>query len=294
MSLEEVFNPIHTLEAIKKYRKLDLVKTPYETVYNALEEIIFSFNLICINLGKYPVFRVRKHENPSLVYTRKSDLLAPPEECVHKMGRLNKVHESIFYAAFDPVTAIKESRIKPGDFFSLSIFWMNANENGELSSINTCLPNTPLGLGVNENITTLIISDFMYSEFTRHVSEDTNYQYKTTCAIGELLFRHEKKDSIIYPSMIDYNCRNIAFRKTAIDKRLSLSEILVCQLEDYNEEGNPVIYNSQKGKVNSNREINYTETPLFQRNLTLKKETFFKPYHKYQELIDVLTKVDEI
>ena len=93
--------------------------------------------------------------------------------------------------------------------------------------------------------------------------------------------------------MIDYNCRNIAFRKTAIDKRLSLSNILVCQLKDYDNEGNPVLYNTQMGLVNSNSEIFYKETPLLQRNFTLKKETCFKPYQKYQKLIDVLTKFDE-
>lgn len=287
---EELYNPQRVLSAIREYRLMDLRNQDLDSIIDHFKLIVNQFHLICANIGSVPLFRTRIIDNGN-IHTNKKDVWCPPAACVKKMGRLNDVNESIFYAAFDPITAIKETRIKKGDKFSLAIYRIKERDAYNLSTINLGLPRPIDTLSEREQINTMILSDFMFSEFTRHVGLGTEYQYKASCAVSKLLFDIPHKDSIIYPSMIDYSKRNIALKEASAEERVELEQVLTCELNDYDSDLNPVLTMTQNGIYSKDSDlITYTKTPRNQMNFTLKLETFFKGFNPYEHLIN---KIDE-
>lgn len=270
-----LYNPERILGAIAKYRGVDLRKVSLGEVVEMFRGIFSIISLRTVNIDCY-VFRVRKIEDNDphdFIYKVRN----PPSNSVTNMGRFNDVKESVFYAAFDPVTAIKEVRIQHGGFFSLSIFKLFASDNGVESTIHL-LPRTNLeGLAVKQRVYTGIIDDFIYTEVTRLVAEGTEFQYKASCAVSKLLLGIPNKDSIIYPSMFDSQAKNIAITEQSVSKRLKLLEVHKCQYHQDDENLNPIISDYEVATaLETSDELIYKPYHPEARNFTLNGSDFMK------------------
>jgi hypothetical protein len=244
--LDEVFNPEKLLSAIRKYRAIDLKSVEIKDVVELFQEFYTQFNLICGNVGGIPVFRMRKIE-PEEEHNLKKDLWCPPAEKVTKIGRANDVKESVFYAALDPVTAVKEVEIKPTDRFSFAVYDLLPKENDNLSSIYITIPTKVSNpIGRNQKLHSMILSDFMFSEFTRQVGKGTEFQYKASCAIAKILFDIPHKDSLLYPSMKNYSRWNIALPEKKAGTRLKLKQVLSCRLVKFLDDGETMVIDIEK------------------------------------------------
>jgi hypothetical protein len=89
--------------------RMDLLNTPYEEVLRMTWE---AFSVLPLPCGKFakglPLYRARLCSAVSR-FTRIADLGAPPADAIHRMGRLNRPHRRIFYAAGNQDTALLET-----------------------------------------------------------------------------------------------------------------------------------------------------------------------------------------
>jgi len=270
-----LYNPERILGAIAKYREVDLRNVSLGEVVELFRGVFSIITLRTVNIGCY-VFRARKIEDND-----PHDLICkvrnPPSNKVTNMGRFNDVNESVFYAAFNPVTAIKEVRVQPGDYFSLSVFNLLALDTGVESTLHL-LPRTNLeGLTEKQRVYSRIFDDFVYTEVTRLVAEGKEYQYKASCAVSKLLLGIPNKDSIIYPSMLDSHAKNIAITEQSANRRLKLVEVHKCQYHQDDENLNPIISDYEVATaVETSDELIYKPYHPDARNFTLYRNDFMK------------------
>ena len=244
-SADHVFDPECLLRNIADYRSIDLRNASIDKIIESFN-LISIFNFIVMNIGNIPVFRVRKIEKGDK-HDHQNDIWAPPPEKVKTLGRVNQAGESVFYAALDPVTAVREVRLQPGDEFTLGQFWLSPMADGNNTSIIISIPCRTYAQSINQRLCTMILNDFIFSEFTRQISVDTEFQYKATCAISKLLLELPYKDSLIYPSMCDFEFYNIALKHDSAKKRIASKQILNCRLNDWSKDGFPNITVNRAG-----------------------------------------------
>jgi len=273
--MNQIYNPERLLLEISKYRSLDLRTISLDESIELFRSIYNQFHLLTYNIGTV-VFRGRKIEDhePHLL---KKDVWCPPPESVKNIGRLNAIGESLFYCAFDPITTIKELRLNIDDYFSLATYNMAPMPDNDLSTIVIDIP-TPLPqLQGNHRIYTMILNDFTFNEFTRYVGVGTEFQYKISCAISKLLFETPHKDSIMYPSMIDYKKKNLAIKPDSAVKRLKLVQVIKNQFHGYSENGNPIISTFESALAEENiDELKYTPFHKDARKFELKPDKIFR------------------
>lgn len=229
---------------INQFSDIDMEHTPNEYIYELVNE--FShFNFIVCNIGAVPLFRVRRIEEfEEHLYI--SDLWSPPIEKVTKPGRLNDVNESLLYLSFDPITAIKESKISSDDKFSLAIFFLKSNDeqyDKEKQNSSVYLRDARCfnELEENERVYIQKINNFLHKEFTRVVEDGNEYLYKASWAIGKLIFEKINKDSIIYKSCVNDSGFNIAFKNDSASKRLKFNHAIQFELIGYNQYDDPIL-----------------------------------------------------
>lgn len=287
--MTDFYNSINMLERIAEYRQLDLKTLTLEDTKKLFAPMFSIRHLIISNLGT-TLFRVRKitKGNP---HKLKKDVWSPPAEYVKKIGRLNNIGESIFYSALDPITAIKEAQIKPGEEFSLSIYRLIENPNGKLSTINIAIPAVNPNWSINQRIYLMILHDFMFNEFTRPVGIGTEYQYKASCAVTSILLEDPNKDSFLYPSIIDYSKRNFAITNDSASKRVTLQEVVSFKLEEYsdNNNNNPIITSLERGLLDKKTDdINYVPFIPKGQKVELRYDTFFSDVNYSESVISHL------
>lgn len=270
---DSTYDPEKLLEAITIYRNLDLKNYNLEDTIKLFKSFITQFNLVTINL-KCSLFRARKIDESGEHRIRKN-VSYPSAQDVKKFGRCNNIGESMFYAALDPVTAIKEIKVNPEDKFTLSVYNLDSQSEGIQSTINLCIPREIFHSSKNQKIHSMILNDFIFTEFTRPVATGTEYQYKASCAVTKILLEIPYKDSLLYPSMVDFTKRNIVIKEKAASERLHLSQVLECQIINYSENGNPIISIIREAELIENDE-----------NLNLK--SISKPETKFELSYDQL------
>lgn len=275
---DEIYDPEKLLKKIGAYRNVDLKKYSLDKIIQDFNSFFTQFNLICSNLDNIPLFRVRKIED-NKEHLLKKDVWCPTPDKVEKLGRANKIGESVFYAAFDPITAIKETWIQPNEKFSLSIYNINSYKSGLLSTINISIPKPidNLQISKNQRIHMMILSDFLFAEFTRLVGIGTEYQYKASCAVSKILLQIPNKDSLIYPSLVDYSKRNIVINEDSAKERLTLKQVFECKLNSFSDNFNPII-DIYKESIpdNDSDKLDYKPFNKDAVNVELKYENFFK------------------
>ena len=286
-SIDQIFDPEKLLGAIAKYRSMDLRSASLSSVKENFN-FITTFNLIVVNFGECPVFRARKIEN-SEEHNNKSDIWSPPVEKA-RLCRANAEGESIFYGAFDPVTAIREIKLQTGDSFTLGSFWLSSMEDDFRSSIVVAIPKRTHAWSRNQHLHSMILSNFMFSEFTRPVGFGTEFQYKASCAISELLLDSPHKDSLIYPSMCDFNSYNIVIQNDSAENRLRPTQIFKCTLDGWSDEQNPIISIVAEGRCEAgNGKIQYSAFHPDAKGFELTPTKFFKGGNPNQLLAGALS-----
>lgn len=197
------------------------------SIRQRLEEFYSVFHLITANIGNTSVYRVRKIE-PNKEHNHFNDVWCPNSNDVKRIGRANDIGQSIFYGAFDPVTAIVETRIMPGEKYSLAVFRLKSSENH--NSVVIRQAEHIEGSDPELSQYGLELSKFMMHEFTRIVPQGQEHVYRRSCAIAQLLLETPYKDSLVYPSAQTADRVNIALKPDAALLRLNLQQVLTCEL----------------------------------------------------------------
>lgn len=254
MDVNQFYDPELTLNKIKKYLKLDFKSLPYSTIKDELQKIYVIYNLLTIEISGMFIYRVRRIDKKDK-HDTKEKVWCPRPNQVTERGRANDVNEAVFYASFDPITAIKEMNINENEKFSLIIYRINTNAKKRLFSRVIDTPDNNHETDKNMRITSAILSNFAFTEFSRRIEADTKYMYKTSCAIAHTLFFIPNTDAIIYNSVKDYNRYNIVIKDTAAENFLNLISVYQCKFKKENGLENIIVDLMKEAYFNSSENI---------------------------------------
>lgn len=215
------YQPIRKLHYIAEYYVKDHRNMSYDEIKEAMSALYNPIQENFINLGNIGIVRARRIEG-TLAEFNSGEVLNPNPKHVLNYGRCNKPNESVFYGAFDVVTALKESNATIGDRFIIGLFTLK--QRGMITSTVIGIPKNGISYQ-NEDmeVTSKIASNFFFNEFVKEVQKGEEYRYRQSCAFSENVFNRKSRDSIIYPSVKDYSRWNIAIKDTAVKERLIIN-----------------------------------------------------------------------
>ncbi len=215
---------------LQNFQKADFDGKSVEEVKNELYEFYNIYSNVVANIGRCPVFRVRKIENGKEHSTLK-DVWCPEASLVVKMGRANNIGEAMFYGALDYETAIKEVDVKVGESFSLAGYQLKEKENFVKSSV-VIRPSLPFRKNLEPfEQFGFELSEFMVKEFVQIVVPRDEAKYLRSCAISSFLLDLPYKDSLLYPSVQNKNSVNIVMKEHDARNRLKLNLVLTCRCD---------------------------------------------------------------
>lgn len=233
------------LNKINKFKKLNIKNMTERQVFNEILNVLYhqeAFRYIT-NIKTYPmgtkIFRVRKLKGsaiPNENLSVSSDFWNPPEACVCEYGRLNKPHESLLYASpINPYVAIKEMRMKKGDFFALIVY--TAKDDIKVNCIGCEYNYNELGIyDKNAILTNELYNSFLRDEFSRDVGYGTEYLY--LYMVSEIIAKsyfdlpaRECQDAWVYSSVQDKSQYNICFRAEIARELLTLRGAMIVKYE---------------------------------------------------------------
>lgn len=225
---------------IKKFRSLNFKTISDIDLRNEISNVL-TWNgrfCYCANLRYYPsqlpLFRVRKLSGSKIPidnFKNLNDMWEPPTSVLTKYGRLNKPKESLLYVAQDLVTAIKESRIQPGELYA-AIQYI-PKENIKLSFIGGDYNYSELGISDNHAILVHeIYNNFLRDEFSRDVGQGTEYLYRISEMIAKDYFDFPPRviqDAWAYSSIQDKSRFNVCFRPEIAHEILEVQGAMICE-----------------------------------------------------------------
>jgi hypothetical protein len=184
-----------------------------------------------INIGGSVVSRVRRLEEADRICSL-ADVWCPPAAKA-PLGRANRPGAPVFYGAFDPVTAIRETGIKPGERYAVAIYTVEATGPHDDSTV-AIYPwiELPYAQSRDQRLVAAITTDFYISEFSRpdvHY-EGQSYQHKASCVLAEMLLDLPYRDSLLYQSTLSHSRFNLAMQEEAARERLKLLEVIECRM----------------------------------------------------------------
>jgi hypothetical protein len=227
--MEKLWNLDDLKNKIEEFKENIFEDESIDDIIKQLQSFYNSYNIIGLNVGNILIFRVRKLEFNE-EHNNINCLWAPPPECVDKIGRSNDISESLFYAAFDPLTSILEARITEGDEFSIAVYLLDQKDDWDLSSVVIQTPKSNILEKSELKEYSIMLSKFMVDEFTKEVEKGQEYLYKKSCAISKILLQLPYKDSIVYPSIQNKNKTNIVMTEEKAKDRIKLKSVLKCKL----------------------------------------------------------------
>lgn len=257
---------------IRKYKKLDFKNLKNEDLSKELlETILIGDNkkqmaylrpIISILPKKTRFYRIRTLESQNLSISVKKamqyeqDAWNPPVEKVTKIGRLNKINESLLYTCLeDPSIAMEETKVKKGEYFCLIVY-------EAISEIQMCgigeWQNLP-ELNEEENLKMHTIAKFLKNEFARNVTEGTEYFYRISEIIAKDYFDlpPDSQDAWCYPSVAAKRGFNVCFRPEKATKLLKLVDVQIC--EAIREDNNKTFITRDFGTLNDKNKFVYTK-----------------------------------
>lgn len=267
-------DPERVLDLIQTYRECDLKSVTLLQTQKLMQDILNHCLNHTLNIGDIPVLRVRKIERDEKHTDRKS-VWCPEPQNVIKIGRCNDVNESIFYGSFDPLTAIRECRIQPGDQFTMSSYHLKPCNWTHQSTIPLVRPDLCQHTR-DEKIYFRILWEFILVEFTRPVAEGTEYQYKASSALSKILLEPPYKDSLIYPSILEFQSLNLAMKEVAARERLELRNVLEMRLESYDDDGAAYVSQTAEAKAISGSDSLDYEQVSGRDNIKVTRYSFFQ------------------
>lgn len=233
-------------DKIQRFRSMNKEHLSMKELQNEILDVISFNNVSLLNLYTqrfYPnhnMFRIRKLENktiPNKDIKVTSDAWSPAAKYVTKLGRLNKVGESLLYVCPDIYTAIKETKTKVDEPFALMVY--DVVEEIKATSI-----------GLNQNFDSFagenkmkmrLIHDFLKEEFSRDVAEGLEHLYRVSEIIAKDYFDlppRDMQDAWVYPSIADKPSINLCLRPELAAEKLTLKGVLI--VENYTLSGREV------------------------------------------------------
>ena len=228
---------------IEKFRELDFKKITDKELQEGIGRTI-SVNIDGIEkailfpkISIYPsgtrFYRIRKveqsdHYLPLKAMTFENDAWNPPNDVITRMGRLNKIGESLLYTSpGNPFVAVEEMKIQDGERFCLIVY--ESIKETKVTMISLWEDDT--NLTSEENLKMRIISNFLKDEFTREVGEGTEHLYKISEKITKNYFDLPPgiiQDAWCYPSVAAKKSVNVCFRPEMAKDILKLVGVQVC------------------------------------------------------------------
>lgn len=187
---------------------------------------------------------------------KKQDAWYKPDDYVYKYGRLNRIGKSVLYVSINCVNAIYEKECEIGDYFFMSVY-STKRKKRRMSQIQHI--QYIKELSEEENAKRIIMHNFLYSEFTKHVSSGREFLYKTSLLIYEEYFYNHDIDGFVYPSIAS-NCKtgyNVCFSKEKADENLDLVCVMVCRLLPSNGNSEFVIEHKYDGLLNDDNTFSF-------------------------------------
>lgn len=211
---------------IDEFRSIDLRAKSYAEIQ---EEIYRAFSINGLNLftpfiNTIPAgtrfYRVRvlaedDRRPPFKGMNVWSDVWNPPAQYVTKLGRLNKIGESLLYVT--PIRCdipITELKIQQESMFSMIVYeareQINVSQIGLYSDTSVYSP--------EENIKLRLISNFLFDEFSRTVNQGDECRYAVSEIIAKSFYDlppREIQDAWCYPSIAygsQHGAVNVCFR----------------------------------------------------------------------------------
>ncbi len=235
-------NPITVVEKISAFRKINIRNLSDEELFHAIQNTLLNNNIFSYltNSGVYsidtPFFRVRKLDSSivsEMHFITLSDFWEPPAECVTKMGRLNKIGESLLYTSpGNPQVAIKEMHLKENDWYALIKYV--ATKEVKVNIIGGIYDYVSLGFSDERAIMVHeLYNSFLRDEFSRDVGGGTEYLYRISERIAKDYFDLPKEiqDAWCYSSIQDKSQYNVCFRPERAHELLMLKGALICKKE---------------------------------------------------------------
>lgn len=231
-------------ESIQKmvswYSDLSLKSTDYGAIKLVVGQIIDGW----IKKEKgWPLngfYRARRNEEKS--FENISEIKAPLGRHVNKYGRLNAPGQRTLYAAEKSVVALWEIRVKAGDIVTIGHFMPIKDIEAPILDLGVYESECAKLVGYknlknyDQEVTeqlgestkySNLISEFVMREMTKIVELGNEHEYKSTCAVAELLWRSNSKHPIVlYPS-ISRNLHgvNLAFHPEFVEENYSITGI---------------------------------------------------------------------
>lgn len=243
------FDANRLLDKIEEFRSLDLRTITDSELSKAI------FNVLCIEFENAKMllnfhstriipkgtdlFRIRRIdaddvEIPLKCMRKKADAWNPPKKVITKMGRLNKVGESLLYVSLNPYTAIKELKIKEGEKISLIAY----KTKRDIYAVFIGLTNhDSYALTPEEKVKARLIENFLYEEFSRDVGEGTEFLYRASEHIARNYFEPDPADEDevwMYPSIVSKKEHNLCFRSNVAKRLLRLRGVMIGSFEQGN------------------------------------------------------------
>ena len=220
------------IKMISKFLSKESIDENYEKIRNTVSNIITPTLVSHVEITRMFLFRARKLSGiPNFDNLSIHDILLPPEN-ITEVGRGNLKNKPVLYCALDPVTSIHEVEIKEEDYFLLGCFELLENyidseqeKTAVIGITKTESKDDPL-----DRIAYGITSNFLYTEFTREITERNKNRYYVTNAIVDHLFNKMKYRSIIYPSVINNERKNILLSPESIPERIAFGYMYVCKM----------------------------------------------------------------
>ncbi|MBU1143553.1 MAG: RES domain-containing protein [Firmicutes bacterium] len=220
------------IKMISKFLSKENIDENYENIKNIVSDIITPTLVSHVEITRMFLFRARKLSGiPNFDNLSMHDILLPPEN-ITEIGRGNLKNKPVLYCALDPVTAIHEVEIKEEDYFLLGCFELLENhidseqeKTAVIGITKTDSKDDPL-----DRIAYGITSNFLYTEFTREITEWNKNRYYVTNAIVDHLFNKLNYRSIIYPSVINNERKNILLSRESSSDRIAFYYMYVCKI----------------------------------------------------------------
>lgn len=220
------------VKLVSKFLSKETIDDNYKDLANTVSNIITPTNITFVELQRLFFFRARKIGDISKIdELTHLDIWYPPKE-ITGLGRGNLENNPVLYGALDPVTAINETKIKENDYFLLGCYELLENR------IDSELERTAI-IGIPEldykedpmlRIAQGLTSNFLYTEFTREITEWNKERYYVTNSIVDHLFDKMNFRSIIYPSVIDNSRMNILLNQKAAIERAAFYYMYACRV----------------------------------------------------------------
>lgn len=237
-------------EFIREIKAVDLESVDFEKLKGKIADLTDGYVKQEYGWRLNNLCRARKNEGkPS--FTKFSEILSPPKTSVKVFGRLNRPGESIFYASEKRDDTLHEVKAIPGDIVTI-VQLRPISEDIELDHLDFAVFETACAktLGFKNLMNPLLkiknkihpedypkqklISEFIVNEVTKSVNAESEWEYKTTCAIAEVLWKDSLMfDMLAYPSVTKkLHGLNLAFPNHIIKQYYQVEIVNEIQIQE--------------------------------------------------------------